>query len=880
MKVLKPMAVSSLVRCFEYRGKCWFSFTGMLMVGLGHEIRLYSEQELWPFWLARPEAGGPLDEGILRARAEYLVSGIAFPHNTDGRACAVEAQVGQLSKRLLVFGDRYWEGHQHTRPLPFRALPMTWENAYGGKGFPDNPRGKGVAPTEHDGANYHWLPNIETPTQPIASPTERVPPAGFGPIDTMWPQRARFQGTYDDAWLKNQFPAVASDTNWRYFNVAPEDQQQDQAFTGTESYAFGNMHPTQPHLRGQLPGLRVRAFVTHRMGSDEKFKEIRTQLNTLWFFPDAERAILVFQGMHEIAEDDGADIVHLLSAVEHLDRPRPAEHYLQVRDKRLDKENGALESLREDDLMPSELAVPLIDFSPRENRALERGGKRAEAERAKARSEVASHGLNPDEHAPAVKGEPPPKIRSLDDLMRVRVEMSQRLAHAKQHGEAEKAKSLADAKAVFQRAGQDFSLIEREMAGLETRGPPKPFVDELIHTFRGHLAGQTDRAVKSELEHMSSDQKLHTHWRGAEAKQLLAYRMTAHYQPPVDRTQGEAAQAVRRRVLAHRSAGGDFRGWDLTGADLSGLDLSCTNLEGALMERANLTGTILRGANLANAVLAHADLLSTQCQQATLTNANLGAARIEKADFEGSDLSGAIFAKARLGQVSWRNARIDDVRLEEARIDGLDCSGASSDQLIAFHRLDLRRFNFSKARLKLAAFIECDVSGVDFSEAAFEKCAFVSLKAAGAQFSSMRVESGCFVQGCDLRGAHFSGAVLQGLSFRGASMQGAVLEGALLRGSDFSECDLVQANFSRSDAREARFVRANLVGARFEGANLMDAVFQHARLGSTDYRGANLFQSDFARVRVAPGVRFDEALCTRMRTLPRHQASPARGAAS
>ncbi len=874
MRVAKPMAVSPLVRCFEYRGKCWFSFTGMLMIGLGNDVRVFSEQSLWPFWMARPEAAGPLDEGVLRARAEYLVSGIAYPHGTDGRACAVEAQVGQLSKRLLVFGDRYWEGHQHTKPLAFSALPLTWERAYGGAGVPENPTGKGTSAVAQDGARYHWLPNIEDPSKLMTSPGDRVSPVGFGPIDTMWPQRTRYQGTYDETWLKTQFPAIAENTDWRYFNVAPPDQQQDQPFTGTESYAFGNLHPTQARLSGQLPGLRVRAFVTHRTGQEEKFKEIKTRLNTLWFFPDAERAILVFQGMHEIAEDDGADILHLLSAVEYLDQPRPAEHYLHVRDKRLDKENGAIEALREDDLMPSDLVVPLIDFAPREHRALGRGRRRAEAERTKARAEVASHGLNPDQHAPAVKGEAIPEIRNLDDLLRVRADMDQRLEKMKRQAEAEKAKSLGEAKAVFEREGKDFSLIEREMAGLETRGPPKPFADELIQSFHGHMVGQTNKAVLSELEHMATDKALHTQWRTGETRQLMAYRMTAHYQAPADRAQGEAAQAKRREVLARQSAGGDFRGWDLTGADLSGMDLSGANLEGALMERANLTGTTLRNANLRHAVLAHADLVSTQCQQTVFTDANLGGARIEKADFENADLKGAIFAKARLAQVSWRNARIDDVRLEEARIDGLDCSGARSEQLVSFYKLDLRSFNFSQARIRLAAFIECDVRGVDFSGAVFEKCAFVTVKAAGTRFRGMRIDSGCFVQQCDLSGADFNGASLSRMSFRGALLAGAQLEGAVLRGSDFSECELSQANLCLADAREARFVRAHLKGTRFEGANLVDAVFQHARLQDTNYRRANLFQSDFARVQVAPGVDFEGALCTRMRTLPRDKGSP------
>jgi hypothetical protein len=59
----------------------------------------------------------------------------------------------------------------------------------------------------------------------------------------------------------------------------------------------------------------------------------------------------------------------------------------------------------------------------------------------------------------------------------------------------------------------------------------------------------------------------------------------------------------------------------------------------------------------------------------------------------------------------------------------------------------------------------------------------------------------------------------------------------------------------------------------------MDAVFQHALLDRTDYCQANLFQSDFARVRVAPGVRFDGALTPRMRTYPRWREPAPKGRA-
>ena len=856
-------------------------FSGLVFIGLGGAAKVLPEIQLWPFWATRPEADMPLTEGIPLSRAEFLMSAVAHPHGTDGRACAVEARVGSLSKRLLVHGDRYWEGAKPSAPEPFTSMPLTWKIAFGGEGFPGNPVGTGTSATERNGVRLPWLPNVEDPRQPFSSPRDRPSPAGFGPIDPMWPERLQHQGTYDEAWLKTQFPAIAADTRWQGFNRAPGDQQQAEPFTGTEEYAFQNLHPTLPVLKGQLPGLKVRAFVTQRAGGVEKFKEIRTHLNTLWFFPDAERAVLVFQGMHEVTEDDGADIVHLLTALEYLGQPRPAEHYLHVRDKRLDKNNGAIESLREDDLAPADLAVPLVDFSSQENRAFERGQKRAENERAKTRAEVASHGLDPDEHAPPLKGEPPPEVRNIDDLIRLRTEMDARMASMQGQAASEKARVVADVKAVLDREGQDFKLIEREMAGLETRGPPKPFADDLLRSFRGFIAaGQSSevgKAAVAELGQMVVDKQLHAGWRSQEASQLKGYRMTAHYQTPIDRASGAAAQALRQRVMAQRTAGGDFVGWDLSGADLSGLDLAGANLDKALMERVNLTGTNLSGAHLRDAVLAHADLVSTTLKGAILTRANMGSARIEKADFEGADLTEAIFAKSVLTEVSWRGARLDDTRFENASMRSIDCGGAFSGKSLIFNQADLRGFSFAGARLRAAAFIECDVRGVDFSGAVFEKCAFVTLRAMGARFGGLRVDSGSFARECDLSGTDFSGAILLNMSFRGARLPGAQLRGAQLSGSDFSECDLSGADLSRSDARAARFVRANLAGANFSGANLMDAIFQHAALQDTDYRQANLFQSDFARVRVAPGVRFDGALTSRMRIYPRHRENDAGG---
>ena len=42
-------------------------------------------------------------------------------------------------------------------------------------------------------------------------------------------QRVKYRGTYDANYLKEQSPGYAPDLDWRYFNLAPQDQWLDKA---------------------------------------------------------------------------------------------------------------------------------------------------------------------------------------------------------------------------------------------------------------------------------------------------------------------------------------------------------------------------------------------------------------------------------------------------------------------------------------------------------------------------------------------------------------------------------------------------------------------------------------------------------------------------
>ncbi len=125
-----------------------------------------------------------------KIRGELLITGHAYPRGGEKPACSVRARLGSIDKTLYVVGNRYWKGGAPSDPQPFSKIAISYENAFGGAGYAENPVGKGSTPTQTDAGELHFLPNLEDPKHLLRSPKERPAlPSGFGPYDLTWPQR-------------------------------------------------------------------------------------------------------------------------------------------------------------------------------------------------------------------------------------------------------------------------------------------------------------------------------------------------------------------------------------------------------------------------------------------------------------------------------------------------------------------------------------------------------------------------------------------------------------------------------------------------------------------------------------------------------------------
>ncbi|KIG17720.1 hypothetical protein DB30_02995 [Enhygromyxa salina] len=890
MKIIKPNKLSALTRCFEHQREFHLGVSVLAYFSFAPDA-LLSEVGMWTFVTKRMADQAILDVGIPKAEAEYLIHGHA--HSQSGApitALPVRAQVGALDKTLHVVGDRYWRGGRSiSEPEPFTELPLHWSRAYGGPSFPANPLGRGHGESEHHGQRIQLLPNIEDPRRPVSSPHDIVDPVGFGPLDLSWPQRQALVGTYDQHWLENLFPGLARDLDWSFFNIAPHDQRFAGPWTGGERFCFEHMHPEHARVEGQLSHLHARAFVTRELseaepGADEpetRFDEVPLALQTLWFFPDAERLVMIYQGSTRVREDDAADIRHLLLAAEFPDEARTIDHYASVLAARLDPDGGALASMRERDLLPDRLSDEIEEFA--EHRALleidnlmqHNLHRRAVAFHETRVAELLALGLDPALYMPPPP-EPPGPPPTLDEIPELVAELERKAEEAKAEAEAKSAQQKQDLLATLDENGIVGEEREQLLAKLEGshHGPPTFSAEAQRAMLAGAIVEcrQAGGSVER-LEQMLHDPELNQSWDEAEVQLRDGYRRSAHFQEPGPPMSAERSAEARTALHEALAAGVDLSTLDFTGADFSDMDLHGAKLTGALFESVCLDRADLRGATLDRAILAHASLREAKLDGASLRETNLGKAMLIDASAVEADLEQAILMGTDLTRACLRGARLRGAMIYETVFVDADARQLQGEEL-ALINCQLQGLDLSGASLPRSCFIELDLSRVNLSGAEIERGCFVTCDARGVRFDGARFQQVSFAKGCLLDGASFVDADLRGCNFRESSMCACDLRGARLEGTDLSGCVLDEARLDGAQADGARFSKAWLRDASATGASLVGAAFTNARMHRADLRHSNLHGADLARVRSDQSLQLDGALLTRVRIHPTHIEPP------
>ena len=150
----------------------------------------------WPILsedLTTPWGTFPAEGPSRKPWVDLIVLGFARPPGGEPlRTMTVALSAGPFRHELRVTGNRRWQktliGFRPTEPEPFRAMPLTWDRAFGGTSrcptgplpCADNAEGKGFV-FEPDDADGVELPNVEDPGCLVNDPGEWPKPAGWAP---------------------------------------------------------------------------------------------------------------------------------------------------------------------------------------------------------------------------------------------------------------------------------------------------------------------------------------------------------------------------------------------------------------------------------------------------------------------------------------------------------------------------------------------------------------------------------------------------------------------------------------------------------------------------------------------------------------------------
>ncbi len=887
MRIFKPQCLSVLQRAFEREHNAYLGVAVIAFVPLGAEPALHSEQELWPFVAPLMDPQVPLDVALPKTGAEFLVVGdVHAPGGEPASGLEVEARVGALRKVIHAYGRREWRDGRPGEAELFAQLPCGWAAAYGGPDFPDNPRGLGRSAVDTPAGKRWPIPHLEYPTAPFVRPDRPIAPACFAPIPLTWPARSQFDGTYDEAWLKNEYPGPPHDLDWRVHCIAPADQWQPTPFVGTEPVQLGHWHPDQPWIEAALPGIRPVVAIRDRGSATAQARFGEPRLTTVWLFPNQLRMALVWHAVFPVEDELGDSVELLLAAAEWLDRPLPRQHYLEAIDARLDPKHGALKLLADEELLPAGLATPnealarhqellgTADLAEHIDRRLREA---AETRRQRLTATLGAEGLARAE-ADALAalrrvGLPPPPQRLPSDpvgLQRIAAELARTLPTpeaVRPLADAEAAALRGSLRAQLEAAGHPAERIEalvNPVAARDRIASPAALATH-FETLLGDLprkAGEAAPALDPRLKAIAAE---------AAALHGAAAGATAHLEDPPPARDPETLARWRDGALRARAQGRSFAGLRLQRADLSGLDLSGTDFTGADLGGASFKGAKLAGARFDQASLAHAILDGAELDGASFAAANLGRAHLAGASARRCDFSGAILEQGVLSGADFQGATFGKAMLREVRADRAQFTDADLSQA-TFLKCQLAEATFGGARLERALFLECEMPAAAFEAALLPRATFVTCMLDGARFDRCTAASACFVHGTSLRGASFAAAQAPQANLRGMPLDAADFSAACLDGADLSGAACPQAQFARASLRGALLMKGRFEGAAFTGANLMHAILQHADLRAVDLRGANLYAADLMRVLTDAGTSAEGALLAKARTQPQRRA--------
>lgn len=892
MKIFNPLQTSFSHRTVEKDRKFYWVASVKLHIRISNNKAQFEHECISDLMDTMGSIPTP-DMGMPKPTGEYLVSGAFYSeHGKPVSGGQVQVKFNNKKKTLNIFGDRNWTAMIPSSPIPINTVPLLYEYAFGGEGNELNPTGKGFNSSE--------LPNIEESTTVISSNKTKYNPAGFAPIDSTWPQRSKYQGSYDESYLEKYYPGYPEDMDWRLFMTAPEDQWSESFFKGDEEFRLKNLHPAKSLIHGQLPGFTPRCFIndTAEEHKENQFKELDLNLDTVWFFPDKDIVQLVWRSVIPVQQDDAEQISHALIAYEQQDDiKRSKSHYFEAMNRRIQNKNPMEDSLNTQDLIPlgeksamqkltesalegadksemaknmeakstaiSEVIQEHVDNSISDIKAQVKSSSLGDVEKNKLFSqlrEVKSSGQDDDltklmdEIESLLPGASSGDLKdfqfsefSFEKLNLVMTEIRQ-FTEAKQEGSLLLIKpEIERLKKILNEAQLDNSLtkdeadkIHQQLLSLENISSNSSAPISGLPRMDINAIQQQLLGVSDQLQ--AAQKELH----------LLASNPLLATPQAINKASDDIKlikqQEMEKINTQLEQAKKQFFDGYLMGAHFAPDGLS-PHLDDELQR-----SKLLQLVN-ANKDVSHMDWACLDLKGLNFDGVDFSGCLLEQVDFTGASLRGAIFEGAILARANFTNANCERATFNFANIGASICKGtnfeSASFNMTKLSQCEFDECSFIKSKIIDPETLELSIKHCNFDYAVIENWTFLEQSLNFVKFTNTQMTRCSFID-CELFDSHFdfsqmtsttwAGTNLVRISFVGADMT----SNCFVAGED-KDCTLQALDFSSTILSKVNFQNLCFINSIFKEAILDNANFMGCKLEGSEFEGCSALKTQFQK---------------------------------
>lgn len=804
MQIIKPRSVGLISKTYGF-GEFQTAIGGLSFFSLGDSPKLLMETAQWPEIIKALGEGQVLDMGFAKPSGEVLVAGSVYA--AKGKSVTqmqARLHLGKVNKTLKIIGQRQlhrgWLG-RITAAQSFSSIPMSWRASFGGPEIAENPLGCGSKKSAFTEDNVKSLPNFYYPKDSIKRKPKH--PAGFGALDITWPQRAQYQGTYDDNWLKNIHPGFPKDTDQQLFCAAPLDQRLDNFIAPDAPYVIEGMHPSQESIQGVLPNVRIRVVVQQKQAEAFHYIDVPTHIDTLWLFPDAMLGVAIHRGTIPVKDIDGLDVKQLLLAYEHVDQPpKPLKHYAEQLVERTKTESALNSLLNEAPLLPEKTPEQI-----QHRKTIIQQAKQTQ----KARKQRMLNTLTKEQPVLALSAEDEDDDWSvipqalLDDFDFDLTEIMQKTKALTESMKAKQQKLLDEAQALTK---STTKAVSESTESIYHR------VFCVVNDMHVQAPEPPNNGIEQANLILASSQR--------KARQLAPESMLASLPLP-----HEQATQIRQWVVKLMQQNQSLAGRDLAGADLNGLDFSGQDLSQTMFDGCNLTHCRFQHCKLSETVFVQADIDFADFSYAKFNNTNLNSVVGQKVNFDHSTMQQTQMLQCTLTDCSFNSATLSKINAVDANFHGCEFSHASLNDCHMV-QTGLAYCHWSGAILNACVICESNIEYSHWYQAKLHRCILVASKISYSNWTGAQ---------CELVQVGPKGNLKQ----------------VTLNRSSWKTCGFRELNISQCDAVSTLFHECDFSGSSWTDSVLKDSTFYGSLMGDNtllrvDWQDSLIYQTTLRKI--------------------------------